>query len=336
MGLTDGMSRADEEVERPPAIRYRHRSSDIEALVPTGELPVSRGAPERVLKRTNRYDRRARVIEYEPLTPTGTLRIVFEVIDDQPFVFTPGYFVGIRATVEDVGDCKSPYCITSAPNDDRTFQLIVRLVPDGPLSYYLGGLDLGDVIEFRGPAGRSMAPKEPDTELILMATGVGVGPFLGLVEYLATHDFDRPIRLFWGLRLVEDICLLDQLDALTLRYPAFSYQITLSSPPADWNGLRGRLTESVPPLLDTLGGKHYYLVGNGCMTEEMSCALSDLGVDERLLYQEVYFNSRYRADPCTLEEIRARFVACDLFSPYSHQMANLFMPERPLQTRAHN
>ena len=32
-----------------------------------------------------------------------------------------------------------------------------------------------------------------------------------------------------------------------------------------------------PPLIETLGGKHYYLVGNGAMIEEMSEALSDLG-----------------------------------------------------------
>jgi hypothetical protein len=85
-----------------------------------------------------------------------------------------------------------------------------------------------------------------------------------------------------------------------------------------------------------LGGKHFYLVGNGRMTEEMSVALSDMGVDERLIYQEVYFNSKYRPDPQSLDAIRARFVASDLFSPYSHQQASLFMPERPVQDRRPN
>ncbi len=69
------------------------------------------------------------------------------------------------------------------------------------------------------------------------------------------------------------------------------------------------------------------------MTEEMSVALSDLGVDERLVYQEVYFNGKYRPDPRSMADLRARFVATDLFSPFCHQEGNLFMPERPVQAR---
>jgi ferredoxin-NADP reductase len=306
---------------------------DIDVAAPEGRLPVSRGAPERRLERTDRYDRRARVTGYRPLTRTGTVEIAFQVVDDQPFLFPPGHFVGIRATLPWVGVCKSPYCIVSRPTQDRTFRLLVRLVPDGPLSYYLCGLRVGDVIDFRGPAGRSMVPKEGETELVLLATGVGVGPLLALVEFLTSEGFDRPITLFWGLRLAEDICLVNRLDALVQRCPLFTYQITLSRPRADWPGLRGRITEVVPPRLATLGSKHFYLVGNGHMTEEMSVALSDLGVDERLIYQEVYFNTKYRPDPQCLDDIRSRFVASDLFSPYSHRQANLFMPERSVQDR---
>jgi ferredoxin-NADP reductase len=77
----------------------------------------------------------------------------------------------------------------------------------------------------------------------------------------------------------------------------------------------------------------FYLVGNGAMIEEMATVLSDLGVDRRNVYQEAYFNSRYRPDASILAEIRNRFVANDLFSPYSHLEAGLFMPEAPL-TRA--
>ena len=307
---------------------------DIDVVVPPMQtIPVSRGAKERKLERTDRYDRRARVVEWEPLTPTGTVRISFEVIDDQPFVFLPGYFVGIRAEVPDVGTCRSPYCILSAPNENRTFKLIVRLVPEGPLSCYLADLDPGDVISFRGPAGRCMIPKEDSTSLVFVVTGVGIGPFLSLMEHLIDRGWTRPVRLYWGLRLIDDICLIDQLDRLVTAHHDFSYQISLSCPPPWWTGLRGRVTESVPPLLTTLGEKHFYLVGNGCMIAEMSAALSDLGVDEQLIYEEVYFASKYRPQDRVLDDLRGRFVAHDLFSPYKHQQAEMFGIERPLNTR---
>ena len=312
-----------------PASTYR--IGDIDIVAPGGAL--SRGARERKLERVDRYDRRAEVTAYERLTSTGTVSVSFRVVDDKPFDFDPGYFIGIRARVEAHGVCKSPYCISSPPNEDRTFRLLIRLVPEGPLSYYLGGLDVGDIISFRGPSGRSLIPKEEGTELVLLATGVGIGPFLSLLRHLTTTGSDRPVRLYWGLRLVDDVCLTDELEEIARERAGFGYQISLSQPPPDWTGLRGRLTETVPSLLETLDNKHYYLVGNGAMTEEMATALSDYGVDEKRIHQEVYFNVKHRPDPQVLNDIRRRFVASDLFSPYAHQKAGLFMPETPVFQR---
>ena len=308
---------------------FPYRSPDIDIRAPETPFPLSRGAAERQLRRVDRYDRRAAVTAYEPLNAHGTVRITFKVTDEQPFEFRPGYFVGIQADVPGFGVRRSPYCIVSSPNPDRTFQLLVRLVPEGPLSIYLASLGEGHEIAFRGPSGRSMAkPVGDEEELVLIATGVGVGPLIPFVEELGQRGFERPVNLYWGLRLVEDICLVDELDDLTRRYPFFRYQISLSQPPEGWTGLRGRVTETVPPFISTLSGKRYFLVGNGAMIEEFSSVLSDLGVDRHFIYEEVYFNVRYRADPAVLAEIRNRFPASDLFAPHAHIAAKLYLPER--------
>jgi ferredoxin-NADP reductase len=312
----------------PDPPRPRHVIDDIAVESFTAPLPVSRGAPERKLRRVDRYDRRAQVTAVETLTSTGTVLITLAVIDDAPFNFSPGHFVGIRAAESGATTRRSPYCISSPPGNKRSFRLLVRLVPEGPVSLYLGGLGVGDVIAFRGPSGRSMIPKDDSSELVLLATGVGIGPFLSLLPFILSDGFARPVRLFWGLRQAEDICLTDELDTLAGRHDNFDYRVSLSQPPPDWSGLRGRLTQSVPPLLETLGDKHYYLVGNGAMINEMCTALSDLGVDEQLTHKEAYFNVRYRAEEWELELIRERFVASDLFSPYRHQQAGLFLPEK--------
>lgn len=312
----------ESELEAPGA-EHPRLAPDIDIIVPPeGSYPVSRGAMERKLSRVDLYGRRGQVTAYEKLTPTGTVRISFRVVDDQQFVFHPGHFIGIQADIEGFGVRKTPYCIVSPPNTERTFQLLVRLVPEGPLSYYLGGLEVGDVIAFRGPVGRSMVPKEDEeTELVLMATGVGLGPFLSLLQYLRDEGLERPTRLFWGLRLVEDICLVDELEDLVRTCEEFSYQISLSQPPEGWTGLRGRITETVPPLLETLGGKHFYLVGNGAMIEEMSESLSDLGVFKKLIYEEHFFNARYKPYEADVDRIRRAFVARDLPSPHVRREA---------------
>jgi len=285
------------------------------------------------LTRVDHYPRHAEVEGIHRLTPTGTVALDFRVVDDQPFVFRPGHFVGIQAEVDGIGRRRSPYCIASPPNEERRFRLLVREVTEAPMSYYLTGLAVGDVINFRGPSGRSMIPRDGDEDLVFLATGVGIGPLLALVDHFHTNGIQRTVTLYWGLRLTTDICLLDELDGLAQRYPSFSYQISLSQPPPEWDGLRGRLTESVPPLLGTLGGKRFYLVGNGAMINEVVYALSDLGVDRTLVHEEVYFNVRHRPDPQTLADLRSRFVATDLFSPHNHQEAGLLYPENPISRR---
>jgi ferredoxin-NADP reductase len=299
---------------------------------PTGAYPISRGAPERKLQRIDRYDRFAEVVEVEALTPTGTVRMTFRVLDDQPFDYDPGQFIGIRSFIPGKGWRRTPYCLVSPPNEEKTFQLLIRLVPNGPLSIYLASLRIGDSINFRGPTGRSMIPKQDYDELVLMATGVGIGPLLLLAQRLTAEGSAQRMRLFWGLRLQEDLCFLDELDELARANLHFTYQLSLTRPPPGWTGLRGRITESVPSLIPTLGNKRFYLVGNGAMTEEIGVVLSDLGVDRAFIYAEPFFNTRHQPEPDVLAAIRQRFVAADLFSPYRDDGGLLHL-ERPIAVR---
>jgi ferredoxin-NADP reductase len=155
-----------------------------------------------------------------------------------------------------------------------------------------------------------MIPRPVDTELILLATGVGLGPCHSLIRHLTpTH---RRMTLYWGLRLESDICLTNELDELREANPEFRYGITLSRPSAEWSGLRGRITESLPPLLTTLGDKSFYLTSNGAMIAEMKAALEEKGVMASHIYVESFFDHRHRPSSEAVNAIRGRFVATDL------------------------
>ena len=288
------------------------------------EAVAALGATEGKWFRDSRYRRRAAVTSVSAITSTGTVRIAFEVVDGAPFRFDPGQFVGIEAHFDGLGYRRSPYCVLSAPSDEPVFELLVRVVPQGPLSGHLASLQPGDEVAFRGPTGRSMVPHDGDRALELLATGTGIAPFYSLASDLLANGYPKPITLWWGLRQAEDICLTDDLDALAAAHPTFSYHITLSQPAPDWSGLRGWVGESVPPRLATLGGRQFYLAGNGAMLEEMAFALSDLGVDLRHIYKEPFFNGTHQADPEVVADIRERFVATDLFSAHANRRGTAF------------
>jgi len=291
-------------------------------------------ARQRMWERESRFGRRAEVVAVDRLTTTGTVLIRAQVTDDQPFDFLPGQFVAIEEDVPSVGLQHSPYCLFNPADGGRDFEMLLRVFPEGPLARHLANMAPGTPLHFRGPSGKALVAREPHGDIVALATGVGLSPIHCLVLHLLAAGDRRPIRLYWGLRLAEDICLTDELDDLATRHPHFSYAISLSQPSPGWPGLRGRVTESVPPLLERLGGTLFYLAGNGAMCEEMEIALSDMGVDRAFIHQERFFNVRHRPDPSTIQAIRARFVANDLFSPHAEQQAPLLFPmERDVHGR---
>ncbi len=300
---------------------------------------TSEGGSDATWAATSRYGRAAEVLAVDELATTGTVLVTCRVADDIPLTFLPGHWISIEDDIPGLGIRRSPYCLFSPPpedgTEDGTFQILLRVFTEGPLAESLASRRPGDLLAFRGPSGRSMLPKEPHSELILLATGVGISPFHSLCRHLTSIGDQRPIRLFWGLRLVDDVCLLDELNALAADRRAFSYQISLSEPPPGWPQLRGRITESVPPLLDTLGGKRFYLSGNGAMVEEMEVALTTLGVDRIMVHEERFFNARHRPDPEAMEAIVARFKATDLVAnPTNLLTLELTFPlERGLRPR---
>jgi ferredoxin-NADP reductase len=181
-----------------------------------------------------------------------------------------------------------------------------------------------------------MFPKDPARDIVIVATGVAVAPCIFFASQLLAQGFERRVDLYWGARLREDIWSTADLDRLAAAHPNFSYRISLSQPPPDWDGLHGRVTESVPPLLDHLAQKTFYLIGNGVMIAELASALSDLGVARHYIYEEPYFDVHHRPDPAVVDAIRGRFAADDLFSARAHREAALYDPVRSVAARAPN
>lgn len=326
--MRDSTVPAAPHLERRPVEERNFKGRDPRGR-PEALTQAAQDSLEKQWRRAKAYDRKAVVVGRDLVAATGTLDLTLEVLDGEGFDFLPGQFVGVVAPGGGTRRRRSPYCVLAAAGDG-TFRLLVRVVPEGPLSLQLAELSPGDVVDFRGPTGRSMLPRESGTDLVLLATGVGVSPLLALANRVLGSGEKRQVRLFWGLRLEADICLRRELDDLAAAYPNFSYQISLSRPGPGWRGLRGRLGESAAPAIGKLEGKHFYLVGNGEMTSEFAAALRELGVDETMVYEEAFFNGRLRGEPAAVAALRSRLQGDAPVSPVIAGETMLFPLENPL------
>lgn len=148
------------------------------------------------------------------------------------------------------------YSIASAPRGNR-FELCVNRVDSGFLSNYLAdlpGLDVGATIQVEGPLGY-FTLKEPVTDSILVATGTGIAPLRGFVQWLFPHDGPdrsggRDIWLVFGTRYESEIYYRDELEALAARHANFHYLPTLSRAPESWSGLRGYVQDHVAQIVE--------------------------------------------------------------------------------------
>ncbi len=235
--------------------------------------------------------------------------ITLRADDSHPLPYEPGNVLGLRIG-EGREALKHAYTVTWADEAKRTFSIIYRVIPTGRMTPRLAAFEPGAVLEFSGVHHNPIRHEVNASarQVVGLATGTGVGPLYGYFRYVLEAGIEkRPLFLFVGFREQVDIGPREELDALAARYPNFEWAPSLSRPDAGWKGLRGRIGESVPPLIERPRETHFHLVGNGAMLVEMEAALAKIGVPAEFVTDEYYFNWDEEASDTVATEIAGRF-----------------------------
>lgn len=142
-----------------------------------------------------------------------TTTIVIEPASAQRLkAFQPGQFATLRILDDDGWSVPHPFTLSGAPHQGVrltvrhrghfTSQGIPRLRP-------------GDAIKCAGPYGvfcRDIAAKE---DIVLIAGGMGITPFLSVLRHFARTGADNRITLFWANRNFAGAFAADELAGLT-------------------------------------------------------------------------------------------------------------------------
>lgn len=187
-----------------------------------------------------------------------------------------------------------PYSIASSPNRSDTIDLLFNLVPGGPGSEYLYGLQPGDQTMFRGPAG-SFVVRDSPRDLLFVATGTGIAPIRSMLLALAEAGSSRRVTLFWGVRSERDLYYQDELADLASRLPHFRYTTTLSRPGPGWEGTSGRVTPLVDREIASVENLDVFLCGNGGMIRDVRDLLRRKGLCR--IHVEQYYDTPPAATP---------------------------------------
>ena len=153
----------------------------------------------------------------------------------------------------------------------------------------------GTTIHLQGPFGLFTLEKVTDPEVVLLAGGVGIAPFRGILYHelgsrsgltqmntrINAEHSPRTFHVLYSNKTKTTFPYMEELDALALAQPdrlKINYTITQDESP-EWKGGRGRWTaESISQVLQGYEGKMFFVCGPPPFVTEMVEQLQKMGV----------------------------------------------------------
>ena len=257
----------------------RGPEDDHEALLASTQRLVEQLHPRRM---------RLRLVERIPETPSScTLR--FKRIDGPLPPFRPGQYVSLSLRVGDVTTTR-PYSIASAPGCDH-LDLTLKVKTDGLASPYLfGGVEAGWEVDASGPAGSFVYEPLCDSgELVLLAGGSGITPFMSMLRHFARVGFPTRVLLLYGSRVVDDVIFAEELAELALAHEKLVLSSVISEPAEGYEGPTGFLDATlIARHVGDVSAKTFLVCGPEAMICSVTSALRSLHVPEHKVRCEEY------------------------------------------------
>ena len=157
-----------------------------------------------------------------------------------------------------------PYTPTSTNAQLGSFELVVKIYPDGVLSQALSALPVGSTdIKFKhiAPNVKVQYPFAAQ-HVAMLVGGTGITPMLqALHAILGTEGDTTTVSLLLGNKTEDDILLRTTVDSWAAQFPTrlrVTHVLSDAPPTSDWRGARGYIDADVirahvpPPAADPL------------------------------------------------------------------------------------
>jgi len=178
------------------------------------------------------------------ITPLGTDLFCYRFAFPNPNDCSgtvPGQYVRVRIKSQDGKDSIRYFSPTSDPRVLGYIDLVMSFHFEGEMTIFFKKMQIGQALEFEGPAGGFEYKPNRVDELVLVAGGVGVTPCLQLIRHVLGNDEDKTrLTLLWSNMKETDIIYRDELDNHLKSHPSrLKVHYTLKDPPPDWKGKTG-------------------------------------------------------------------------------------------------
>ncbi len=204
--------------------------------------------------------------------------------------FQAGQYINLFV---DLGGIRTsrPYSIASPPTQTGYYEIAVKRVEDGFVSnHLLDGVKVGNRFESTAPSGNFFHnPLFHGNDLVFLAGGSGITPFMSMIREMTDRGLDRRIHLFYGSQSPDDIIFQEELDDRARRHKNLTVTHVISEPPQGYTGLKGFVTaDLVRQMSGDISGQTFYVCGPEAMYSFCLAELEKLGMASRRIRREVF------------------------------------------------
>ena len=207
--------------------------------------------------------------------------------DGEIFGFKPGQFV-MLALYDKQGKIwqQRAFSICSSPANKDYIQLGIKI--QGLFTQKLDKLKKGDKVGISGPYGFFVFDEKIMKDVVFLAGGIGVTPFISAIRYANDKDLDNQLILIYSNKTRQDTAFYDELNQVAKENKNFKVIFTLTQEePEVWKGEKGRINaEMLKKYCSPLKNKYFLFCGPAGFLKAIDTCLLDIGVSKDYIKKE--------------------------------------------------
>lgn len=206
------------------------------------------------------------------------------------FDFVPGQYATMGFVRGGRPTAMRCFSIVSAPGAGYLqFAMRVR----GNFTQAATALQMGDTVRVQGPFGDFTVDQSYDNQIVMLAAGIGITPFVSMLRDATARQLNTPITLLFSNRSAANIPFYDELRSMERQNPNLHIRFFVSdgtSPPAGEDFVESTITDAYVAQLAAgkYRGSTYFVCGPKGFSGAMRAALRSRAVHQSRIVSESF------------------------------------------------
>jgi ferredoxin-NADP reductase len=208
------------------------------------------------------------------------------VFDFKPGQYVMIYFKNAQGRLEQ----KHSFSIASSPLEKRFIRLGLKI--GGKFTQGLSKLAEGAEIFVQGPYGGFVFNEHEHSDLVMIAGGIGVTPFMSALNYAADKHLTNQLSIIYSCRTLESAVFFQDITELKQRHKNIRSLVSITNEkilPAADGIISGRIdAEALHKFVGQVQGKTFFICGPALFMQAMTDNLIKLGVRASQIQKEEF------------------------------------------------